>query len=115
VYNKNTAEQLSYIPKIKAGFSAFYNWKNKLYVNVDVTGQGRVNAVTYVYGDPLGLTKTITPIKGLVDVNLSANYFITKNIGVFVDLNNLGFQKWQRFYKYPTYSFQVIGGIKLNF
>lgn len=115
VYNKNTVDELSYIPKIKAGFSAFYNWNNKLYVNVDVTGQGRVNAVTYIYGDPFGLTKAITPIKGLVDVNLSANYFITKNIGVFIDLNNVGFQKWQRFYKYPTYSFQVIGGVKLNF
>jgi hypothetical protein len=115
IYNKNTAYELSYVPKIKGGFSAFYNWKDKLYVNVDVTGQGKVNAVEYSYGDPAGLIKNLIPIKGLVDVNLSANYFFTKNIGVFVDLNNVGFQKWQRFYKYPTYNFQVIGGVKLNF
>lgn len=116
VYNKNTAEELSYVPKFKAGFSAFYNWKEKLYVNIDITGQSRVNAVQVNSNDfPPYTTTTFIPVKGLVDVNLSANYFITKNIGVFVDLNNLGFQKWPRFYRYPTYSFQVIGGVKLSF
>lgn len=115
IYNKNNAYELSYIPKLKGGVSAFYNWNDKLYVNLDITGQGKVNAVENVYGDPAGLTQNLVPIKGLVDVNLSANYFITKNIGVFVDFNNVGFQKWQRFYKYPTYIFQVIGGVKLNF
>lgn len=115
IYNKNTAYELSYIPKFKAGFSAFYNWKEKLYFNIDVTGQSKVNAVQYNIGifDPSA--KTLIPIKPLIDVNLSANYFITKNIGIFVDVNNIGFQKWQRFYKYPTYSFQVIAGVKLSF
>ncbi len=116
IYNKNTADELSYVPKLKAGVSAFYNWKDKLYVNVDVTGHGRVNGVQGNNNDfPPYYSTSLIPIKGLVDVNLSANYFITKNIGVFVDLNNLGFQKWQRFYRYPTYNFQVIGGVKLSF
>ena len=115
IYNKNTAAELSYVPKIKGGFSAFYNWKDKLYFNIDVTGHGKVNAVQHTYDDTLARTTTLVPIKGLIDVNLSANYFITKNIGIFVDLNNLGFQKWQRFYRYPTYQFQVIGGVKLSF
>ncbi len=115
IYNKNTAFELSYVPKIKAGFSAFYNWKEKLYVNVDITGQSKVNAVRNDFGGINPDAQTLIPIKGLIDVNLSVNYFITKNIGIFVDLNNLGFQKWQRFYRYPTYSFQVIAGVKLSF
>ena len=115
IYNKNTAAELSYIPKLKAGFSAFYNWKDKLYFNIDITGHGKVNAVQHTYDDTLALTTTLIPIKGLIDVNLSANYFITKNIGIFVDVNNIGFQKWQRFYRYPTYNFQVIAGVKLSF
>jgi hypothetical protein len=115
IYNKNTSLELSYVPSFKAGFSAFYNWKEKLYVNIDVTGQSKVNAIQRNYDDFGGILLTQNSVKGLVDVNLSANYFITKNIGIFVDLNNLGFQKWQRFYRYPTYSFQVIGGVKLSF
>ena len=116
IYSKQSAVDLSYLPSIKAGVSAFYNWKNKLYVNLDITGQSKVSATTVHYiAATDSLSRTIIPVKGLIDVNLSANYFITKNIGVFVDLNNLGFQKWPRFYKYPTYSFQVIGGVKLSF
>jgi len=115
IYTKSSANQLSYLPRIKFGMAAFYNWKDKLYVNLDVTAQGKVNAVNYSYGGFVGPLTTLTPIKGLIDVNLSANYFITKNIGVFVDVNNVGFQKWQRFSNYPTYVFQVIGGVKLSF
>ncbi len=118
IYSKQSAVDLSYLPSIKAGVSAFYNWKSKLYFNIDITGQSKTNA-TYTLTMP-GFLGPITerhtiPFKGLIDINFSGNYFITKNIGVFVDLNNLGFQKWQRFYKYPTYSFQVIGGVKLSF
>lgn len=113
IYNKNIAEELSYLPKFKTGASAFYNWKNKLYINADLTVHGKVQAVHRIYSGVA--TTSLVPIKGLVDVNLSANYFITKNIGVFVDVNNLGFQKWQRFNRYPTYGIHVIGGVKLAF
>ena len=103
------------MPKFKTGFSAFYNWKDKLYFSLDISGQGKVNAVQNSYDDTLALTQKLIPIKGLIDVNFSANYFITKNIGIFCDINNLAFQKWQRFYRYPTYQFQVIAGVKLSF
>lgn len=115
VYNKNTAAELSYIPKYKVGMSAFYNWKDKLYINMDLTHAGKVNALEVTYGGIVGMTETLIPIKSLIDINVSANYFITKNIGIFCDVNNLGFQKWQRFYRYPTYQFQVIAGVKLSF
>lgn len=83
---------------------------------MDISGQSKVKSVQINNNEfPPFVTTTIHPLKGLIDVNLSANYFITKNIGVFVDVNNLGFQKWPRFYKYPTYQFQVIGGVKLAF
>ena len=115
VYNKNTAVELSYIPSIKAGFSAFYNWKDKLLVNIDIEGRSKVNAVQNQTGAVIPFVRSVVPIKGLIDINLSANYFITKNIGVFVDVNNVAFQKWQRYYNYPTYQFQVIAGAKLSF
>ena len=115
VYNKNTAVELSYTPSIKAGFSAFYNWKDKLLVNMDIEGRSKVNAVQNQTGAVIPFVRSVVPIKGLIDINFSANYFITKNIGVFVDVNNVAFQKWQRYYNYPTYQFQVIAGAKLSF
>jgi hypothetical protein len=114
IYNKNTFDELSYQPKLKAGVSAYYNWNDKLYFNLDITGIGKRDALVVnhaLFTD----TKIAVPVKGLIDINLSANYFITKNIGVFLDLNNLGFQHWQRYYKYDTYGFHVIAGVKLSF
>lgn len=115
IYNKNSATELSYVPTLKAGFSAFYNWKDKLLVNIDIEGRSKVNGVLNRTGAVIDNVPSLVPVKGLIDINLSANYFITKNIGVFVDVNNLAFQKWQRYYKYPTYQFQVIAGAKLSF
>lgn len=114
IYNKNTATDLSYVPKIKAGFTTFYNWDGRLYVSLDISGQSKVNGVEVQHGF-LSDTYVLHPVKGLVDMNISATYYINKHIGVFADLNNMGFQQWQRFYHYPTYNFQFIAGVKLSY
>ena len=82
---------------------------------MDIEGRTKVNGLVKEYGGFAGETSTLVPVKGLVDINFSANYFFNKNIGVFVDVNNVAFQKWQRYYKYPTYTFQVIAGAKFSF
>jgi hypothetical protein len=114
IYYKNSDAELSYRPNIKGGISAFYNWDNRLYVNMDITGQNKSNAVQYNH-TLLSDQYFVLQVPELFDMNLSVNYFFTKNIGVFVDMNNLAFQKWQRYYKYQTYGFQVIAGVKLSF
>ena len=45
IYNKSLPQELSYVPTLKAGASAFYNWKDRLYINLDIYGQNKVNAV----------------------------------------------------------------------
>lgn len=116
IYNKNSNVELSYQPQLKADFTAFYTWNNKLNINLNVIAYGKMNALSYYTTLPNDTKKlNLKTIKGVVDVNLSASYFFTKNIGVFIDLNNLAFQKYQRFINYPTYSFQAIGGIKISY
>ncbi len=114
IYNKNTAYQLSYLPKWKLGVSAFYKWKDKLLVNLDLYSQDKTNGLHYELSST-STSMSLISIKSLIDLNLSATYFINKHIGVFVDLNNLGFQKWQPYYRYNTYGAQFIAGVKLNF
>jgi hypothetical protein len=114
IYSKNSDLQLSYLPRWKLGVSGFYNWKDRLFVNLDLYCQDKTNALQYYRTVSLE-SPTLIPVKGLIDVNLSATYFVNKHIGVFVDLNNLGFQKWQPYYRYNTYGAQFIAGVKLNF
>jgi hypothetical protein len=112
---KNTTSELSYQPNLKADFTAFYNWKNKLHVNLNLIAYGKMNATRQTIESGLITNRISEQIKGVVDLNLSATYFFTKNIGAFIDLNNLAFQKYQHFINYPTYSFQAIGGIKISY
>ena len=54
-------------------------------------------------------------LNGLFDLSVGADYQITKNFGAFLNLNNIASNKRQRWYRYPTYGLNVLGGIKLRF
>jgi hypothetical protein len=51
----------------------------------------------------------------LLDLNLHADYFITPNIGVFAEVNNMLNNKRERWVNYPRYGFHVMGGIVVRF
>jgi len=49
------------------------------------------------------------------DLSAGAEYQVTKKIGVWLDFNNLFNNKYERWYHYPVYGFQVIGGVLFHF
>jgi hypothetical protein len=51
----------------------------------------------------------------LFDLNFGAAYQINDKIGVFLDLNNVTNQQFQRWYKYPNFGFNMMGGITVKF
>lgn len=53
--------------------------------------------------------------KVLLDISLGADYHLTKNIGLFVQANNLASNQWRRWYQYPTFGINAVGGITLKF
>ncbi|MES2560286.1 MAG: hypothetical protein V4590_11125 [Bacteroidota bacterium] len=54
-------------------------------------------------------------LKGLVDMNLGLDYRYTKNISLFVNLNNLTNNQYQRWVNLPVYGFNVMGGLTVSF
>ncbi|QQS28584.1 MAG: hypothetical protein IPM47_17300 [Sphingobacteriales bacterium] len=54
-------------------------------------------------------------LKGILDLNFSARYNFTKNIGVFANVNNILSVKAERFLYYPGYGLNALGGILLKF
>lgn len=63
------------------------------------------------------LSTGLTPVtlKGLVDMNLGLDYRYTKNISLFVNLNNLTNNQYQRWVNLPVYGFNVMGGLTVTF
>ena len=58
--------------------------------------------------------KTIA-LPAMFDVNVGASYHISDNFGLFLDINNVLNQKYQRWNNYQSYGFNLIGGITLKF
>jgi hypothetical protein len=59
--------------------------------------------------------KTADRLGGLFDFNLGFEYWFAKNIGAFVDLNNLFNNKRERWLNYPIYGLNVLGGVTARF
>jgi hypothetical protein len=51
----------------------------------------------------------------LFDVSLGGEYWFAKNIGVFLDVNNLLNLKRQRWQNYPNFGLNVLGGVTARF
>jgi hypothetical protein len=50
-----------------------------------------------------------------VDLNIRGNYDISRKFAIFAQLNNFGFQKYERWLGYPVQSFNFLGGISYSF
>ncbi|AMS26974.1 hypothetical protein AEM51_08050 [Bacteroidetes bacterium UKL13-3] len=60
-------------------------------------------------------TINATTLKGFVDLNLGLDYRYTKNISLFVNLNNLTNNQYERWVNLPVYGFNVMGGLTVSF
>ncbi len=60
-------------------------------------------------------TGTAGNLGTLVDLNVGAEYNINSNFGLFLNLNNLLNQKRERWYNYPSYGLNVLGGLVARF
>ncbi len=53
--------------------------------------------------------------KSVQDLNAGATYNIGKNLNLWLNANNLFNSKYQRWYGYPSYGFNILGGVTLKF
>jgi len=119
-YNKYTmANELKpwHRPVLQLTFSANYNLKNKIVVSADVFVVGKRFAYYTAQGQGPGVTVTstsITELKTIVDANLSLEYRYSKKLSGFLNLNNLG-SRYEIWNDYPSYKFNFLAGITMNF
>ena len=59
--------------------------------------------------------KTVENMKGGTDLSLGGEFKLNKQFSVWLDFNNVLNSKYERWYNYPVYGFQVIGGILVHF
>jgi hypothetical protein len=106
-YELKNERKAWHLPTFKWTVASSYNFRKKLLVSAEVFSFNKTFAK--LAGD------LETKVKGTVDANLSATYFYSKNFSVFANVNNVAAVQHNRWYNYPTYGFQVIGGLAFSF
>ncbi len=54
-------------------------------------------------------------VKGIFDVNIAAEYRYTKNLGFFINFNNIANVRYYRWLNYPTQRFSLMAGLSYSF
>ncbi len=105
---RNFNKTVYHLPNLDATLGAKYTFNEVL--NVRFTGFTTSGVKAF---DWKNLTNTT--LSPMIDLNLGADYKINDNFAIFLDLNNLLNQKYQRYNGYQAYGFNLIGGVMVKF
>lgn len=107
-YTLDTLEAAWHLPNLEMNINAKYKlFKDKLVLRGELYTAG---GITYIDAN-----NDVTNTGSLFDLNIGATFQAAEKLGLFLDLNNVTNQKFQRWNNYPNFGFNLIGGITLKF
>lgn len=106
-------------PNMKISLSGIYDLSDKIIVRTDLFFINKqyakaFNSVTDASG-VIVTTEEAKELKGVFDANLGLEYRYTKKLSAFINFNNIGAVRYQKFEDYPTQRFNVLGGLTYSF
>lgn len=120
-YDYSPANELKawHKPDMKISLSGIYDLGDKIIVRTDLFFINKQYAKSYSsVTDASGLivtTEEAKELKGVFDANLGLEYRYTKKLSAFINFNNIGAVRYQKFEDYPTQRFNVLGGLTYSF
>ncbi len=109
IYSVKNEEKAWHLPSLESNISLRYTALKK--ENLMLRAEAYIADAVPVRNS-FGETEDLN---SLFDISLGAEYFVTKNIGIFVNANNLFNNKRQRWYRYPSYGINLLGGVTARF
>lgn len=107
-YKLNQAAKAWHLPGVEMNGTVKYKMlEDKLLLRGDVFMADGVHT-TDSEGNPKRLGS-------LLDISAGAQYQLIKNLGLWIQLNNLTNNKRERWERYPTFGFNMMGGLQLRF
>ena len=111
MYKTKNLTRAYHRPDFDLTFSAQYNLKSKIIIKADVFVIGNQFALTQVSDASFNYTTEPKLLKGIVDVNLGAEYRYSKMLSFFVNFNNIANTRYYRWEKYPSQRFNLMAGL----
>jgi len=124
VYNLDEQLEAWNMPDWDANLSVGYKITEQLSVSADFfllgTRKALIKESLFKYLPPTSSVANPTTFKSFnldaaFDMNVRGNYKITEKFSAFAQLNNFGFQKYQRWFGYPVQSFNFLAGVSYAF
>ena len=108
IYNLEKEDKPWHLPALEINFGARYTTlDDKLTLKADAYFENGVP-----YRDEQGV---VDNLNALFDISVGGHYRFSENFGIFLDLNNLASNNRQRWFRYPTYGLNILGGITARF
>ncbi len=120
-YKMSEQQEAWNLPQWDATVSLGYKITEQLSVKADLFMMGERKALILEYPGPSYLAVAIGPsrktytLDPVFDINLNGTYQLTNKFALFAQLNNLGFQGYERWFGYPVQSFNFLAGISYAF
>lgn len=108
-YKTDSIAKPWYKPSAVFTLSGNYVMADKIILKTDWNYRGSVFYPDYKDG------ASSSTLKGWFDASLGIEYRYTKVLSVFLNLNNIGGVNYERWYNYPVYGFNVLGGLTYSF
>lgn len=98
-----------YMPKVEFTLKGVYKLDQNWNFNIATYFEGKRYALTdtYNYG--------IKELKSFADIQLGCDYNFNEDITFYAEIKNLVHNKYQMYYGYPSYGFQMFLGFKYRF
>jgi len=117
-YQTDKLPEPLYKPNYKITLTGQYDLRDKIIVKLDLFGIGEQYAESLVNVDletnELNVV-IVRSLKGIIDANLGLEYRYTKKVSAFLNFNNIGSVRYERWANYPTQRFSLLGGLKFSF
>ncbi|HSZ24485.1 MAG TPA: hypothetical protein VK766_02145 [Cytophagaceae bacterium] len=110
-YYKYTMSQLEkpwQRPDFTTSVLATYNLNKKVHFNVDFYYIGGLAGKNFVTGREVQM-------KGIADLDLKVDYLVSNKFSIFVEVNNILSQKYQRYLYYYNKGINILAGLTYSF
>jgi hypothetical protein len=111
-YNYKMSAELKawHKPIFDAYIDFYYNISNKFIISSSITGRSNVYAKSYE-----GVNVVKKTLNGYADISLGFEYRYSKILSAFLNINNLTSIKYYKWNNYPSYGFNLMGGVTYAF
>ena len=109
-YDNDSLAKPLYKPGYRAGINSTYTISDKIYIKADIGYNGPVYGFNYEPG-----SSGFIRLKEYVDANLGIDYRYSKILSAFIQVNNIGMQRYFHWYNYPVYRLNAMAGITYSF